>query len=206
MKAKFGSLLIDDVNRFDGKVYSLANTGLTMRLVYNKDLFAKAGIENPPKSLQEMVEDAKKITEVGKAEGIYGFALNFKNPKQAFDRSVREILSLSGHQGLGFDLKTGQFDFEPYSQVIEYFKQMHKDGSILPGAEALDIDLLRAHPPQAKSVCIYPSRRSPACTWINSRPKSTGGRVGSNAGRSDQGNFRNRVRRNVARHQRPIGQ
>lgn len=144
MKAKFGSLLIDDVNRFDGKVYSLANTGLTMRLVYNKDLFAKAGIENPPKSLQEMVEDAKKITEVGKAEGIYGFALNFKNPKQAFDRSVREILSLSGYQGLGFDLKTGQFDFEPYSQVIDYFKQMHKDGSILPGAEALDIDPLRA--------------------------------------------------------------
>lgn len=144
LKAKFGSLLIDDVNRFDGKVYSLANTGLTMRLVYNKDLFAKAGIENPPKSLQEMVEDAKKITEVGKAEGIYGFALNFKNPKQAFDRSVREILSLSGYQGLGFDLKTGQFDFEPYSQVIEYFKQMHKDGSILPGAEALDIDPLRA--------------------------------------------------------------
>ena len=175
MKTKFGSLLIDDVNRFDGKVYSLANTGLTMRLVYNKDLFAKAGIENPPKSLQEMVEDAKKITDVGKAEGIYGFALNFKNPKQAFDRSVREILSLSGHQGLGFDLKTGQFDFEPYSQVIEYFKQMHKDGSILPGAEALDIDPLRANSPQAKSECIFPSRRSRACTWINSRPKSTGG-------------------------------
>ncbi|MFM9282006.1 ABC transporter substrate-binding protein [Paenibacillus jiagnxiensis] len=144
MKTKFGSLLIDNVNRFDGKVYSLANTGLTMRLVYNKDLFAKAGIENPPGSLQEMVDDARKITEVGKSEGIYGFALNFKNPKQAFDRSIREILSLSGYQGLGFDPKTGQFDFAPYSQVIEYFKQMYKDGSILPGAETLDIDPLRA--------------------------------------------------------------
>ncbi|WP_136605660.1 ABC transporter substrate-binding protein [Paenibacillus dokdonensis] len=144
MKTKFGSLLIDNVNRFEGKVYSLANTGLTMRLVYNKDIFAKAGIENPPVSLQEMVDDAKKITEVGKSEGIYGFALNFKNPKQAFDRSIREILSLSGYQGLGFDMKTGQFDFAPYSQVIEYFKQMHKDGSILPGAETLDIDPLRA--------------------------------------------------------------
>lgn len=144
LKAKFGNLLIDDVNRFEGKVYSLANTGLTLRLVYNKDLFAKAGIENPPVSLQEMVDAAKQITEVGKAEGIYGFALNFKNPKQAFDRSIREILSLSGYQGLGFDLKTGQFDFAPYSQVVEYFKQMYNDGSILPGAEALDIDPLRA--------------------------------------------------------------
>ena len=53
MNTKFGSLLIDEVNRFDGKVYTLANTGLTLRLVYNKDLFAKAGIENPPVSLQE---------------------------------------------------------------------------------------------------------------------------------------------------------
>jgi len=144
IKSKFGKLILDNVNRFDGKVYSLANTGNTLRLVYNKDLFAKAGIATPPVSLQEMVEDAKKITEVGKAEGIYGFALNFKSPKSAFERSIREILSLSGHQGLGFDLKTGKFDFAPYSQVIEYFKQMYKDGSMLPGAEALDIDPLRA--------------------------------------------------------------
>lgn len=70
--------MIDNVNRFDGKVYSLPNTGLTMRLVYNKDIFTKAGIQNPPVSLQEMVDDAKKITEAGKSEGIYGFALNFK--------------------------------------------------------------------------------------------------------------------------------
>ncbi|SET70527.1 ABC transporter substrate-binding protein [Paenibacillus sp. NFR01] len=144
MKAKFGSLELDNVNRFDGKLYSLANTGLTLRLVYNKDLFAKAGIENPPASLQEMVDDAKKITETGKSEGVYGFALNFKSPKSAFDRSIREILSLSGYQGLGFDMKTGQFDFAPYSQVVEYFKQMYKDGSFLPGAETLDIDPLRA--------------------------------------------------------------
>ncbi|UQZ35630.1 ABC transporter substrate-binding protein [Paenibacillus sp. PK3_47] len=144
MKTKFGSLELDNVNRFDGKLYSLANTGLTLRLVYNKDLFAKAGIQNPPASLQEMVDSARKITEAGKSEGVYGFALNFKSPKSAFDRSIREILSLSGYQGLGFDLKTGKFDFAPYSQVIEYFKQMHEDGSILPGAATLDIDPLRA--------------------------------------------------------------
>lgn len=144
IKTKFSSLQLDNVNRFDGKLYSLANTGLTLRLVYNKDLFDKAGIQNPPASLQEMVDSAKKITEAGKSEGVYGFALNFKSPKSAFDRSIREILSLSGYQGLGFDLKTGKFDFAPYSQVIEYFKQMHEDGSILPGAATLDIDPLRA--------------------------------------------------------------
>ncbi len=144
LKAKFSSVLLNDVNVFGGKLYSLPNSGLTLRLVYNKDLFQQAGIANPPKSLQEMVDDAKKITEMGKKDGVYGFALNFKNPKSAFDRSIREILSLSGYQGLGFDFKTGQFDFGPYSQVIEYFKQMQEDGSVIPGAETLDIDPMRA--------------------------------------------------------------
>jgi len=144
LNSKFGSLLLDEVNRFGGKLYSLPNTGQTLRLVYNQELFDKAGITAVPASLQEMVDAAKKITEAGKSEGIYGFALNFKNPKSAFDRSVREILALSGHQGLGFDLKAGQFDFAPYGEVIEYFKQMWDDGSVLPGAEALDIDPLRA--------------------------------------------------------------
>jgi multiple sugar transport system substrate-binding protein len=144
LKAKFGTVLLEGVNQFDGKLYSLPNSGLTLRLVYNQDLFAKAGIAKPPESLQEMVDAAKKITEAGKKDGVYGFALNFKNPKSAFDRSVREILSLSGYQGLGFDLKTGKFDFAPYSEVMKYFKQMRDDGSILPGAETLDIDPMRA--------------------------------------------------------------
>src|SRR5690606_13181526 len=100
MKKKFDGMLLDRVNIFDDNLYSLPNTGQTLRLVYNQELFDKAGIANPPVSLQDMVDAAKKITEVGKAEGIYGFALNFKNPKSAFDRSVREILSLSGHHGL----------------------------------------------------------------------------------------------------------
>lgn len=144
LKAKFKDLLIDKVNIFDGKLVSLPNTGLTLRLVYNQELFEKAGIAKPPASLQEMVDDAKKITDMGKKDGIYGFALNFKSPKSAFDRSVREILSLSGYQGLGYDIKTAQFDFGPYSEVMKYFKQMNDNGSILPGAATLDIDPMRA--------------------------------------------------------------
>ncbi|MFH5184412.1 ABC transporter substrate-binding protein [Paenibacillus sp. TAB 01] len=144
LNKKFSSVIIDGVNRFDGKLYSLPNTGLTLRLVYNQELFEKAGIQNPPVSLQEMAADAKKITDMGKKDGIYGFALNFKSPKLAFDRSIREILSLSGYQGLGFDPKTGKFDFAPYAEAVKYFKQMNDEGSILPGATSLDIDPLRA--------------------------------------------------------------
>ncbi|GJM67958.1 hypothetical protein HMSSN036_01740 [Paenibacillus macerans] len=174
MKTEFGSLLIDNVNRFDGKVYSLANTGLTMRLVYNKDLFAKAGIEKPPGSLQEMVDDAKKITEVGKSEGIYGFALNFKNPKQAFDRSIREILSLSGYQGLGFDPKTGQFDSRLTHRSSNISSRCIKTEAFCPARNRWISTRCAPNSRQAKSACIFPSRRSRACTRINSRRKSTG--------------------------------
>lgn len=144
MKQKFAPTIQDQVNLFDGKIYSLPNFGYTLRLVYNVELFEKAGITEPPSSLAELVEAAKKITEVGKADGQYGFALNFKSPKSALDRSGREILQLSGYDGFGFDHKTGQFDFAPYAPVIEAFRQMREDGSMLPGVESLDIDPLRA--------------------------------------------------------------
>ncbi|WNR45542.1 ABC transporter substrate-binding protein [Paenibacillus roseipurpureus] len=135
---------MEDLNRFDGKMYSLPNYGSTMRLVYNQDLFAKAGITNPPTTLKELVEDAKKITAVGKADGAYGFALNFKNPGSAFDRSGRVIAEASGFGGFGYNFKTGKFDFTGFKDIVQAFKQMKDDGSTLPGMESLDIDPLRA--------------------------------------------------------------
>ncbi len=45
-------------------------------LYYNKDMFAAAGIANPPKTLSELTDDAKKLTK-RKADGtikVAGFA------------------------------------------------------------------------------------------------------------------------------------
>ncbi|SFB07699.1 multiple sugar transport system substrate-binding protein [Cohnella sp. OV330] len=135
---------IPDLNQFDGKIYSFPNYGSTMRLVYNKDLFAKAGIANPPTTLAELVEDAKKLTEAGKDIGAYGFALPFKNAGSAWNRSARVIAELSGYGGFGFDFKTARYDFSGFKEIAKAFKQMVDDGSTLPGMEALDIDPLRA--------------------------------------------------------------
>ena len=133
-----------DLNQFDGKMYSLPNYGNTMRLIYNKDLFEKAGIQNPPTSLAEMVEDAKLLTEAGKDIGAYGFALPFKSPNSAWDRSARVIAEMSGFGGFGFDFKTARYDFAGFKEIAKAFKQMYDDGSTIPGMEALDIDPLRA--------------------------------------------------------------
>lgn len=167
MKKKFP--IIDDFNRIGGKLYSLPNYGSTLRLVYNKDLFAKAGITAPPKTLKEMVEDAKKITAVGKASGSYGFALNFKSPDSALGRSARVIAEANGFGGLGFDFKTAKFDFTGFKDIIQSFKQMVDDGSTLPGMESLDIDPLRAQFAEGK-IGMYLSYSSEPGVYANQFP------------------------------------
>lgn len=144
-KERFGeNAFIEGANMLDGQIYTLPANGSTIRLIYNVDIFEKAGIAEPPKTLDEMVETAKKITEVGKKDGIYGFALNYKSPTSALDRSSAAIAEINGTHGTGFDFKTGQYDFTGYKPIIEAFKQMKDDGSTLPGSESLDIDPLRA--------------------------------------------------------------
>ncbi|WP_165452191.1 ABC transporter substrate-binding protein [Paenibacillus thalictri] len=140
---RFGEnlLKLDRQNALDGKTYSLPNYGTTWRLIYNKDLFAKAGIAEPPKSLSELVEDAKKITEAGKADNVYGFALNMKTPAAAFERGLLPMVRLDGKDY--YDWKTGQYTFDVLKPYVQTLKQIVDNKSMLPGYESLDIDPLR---------------------------------------------------------------
>ncbi|WP_042200205.1 ABC transporter substrate-binding protein [Paenibacillus camerounensis] len=150
MKSRFESILINEKNTVDGKIYTLPNIGQFWRLIYNVDLFEKAGITEPPTTLAEMVEDAKKITEVGKAEGAYGLAGNFKSGS-GFERIAHPITTLSKTEGQeGFNFQTGQFDFGMYKETLEALRQIVEDGSMMPGSESLDIDPLRAQFAQGK--------------------------------------------------------
>jgi multiple sugar transport system substrate-binding protein len=144
LKKKFAGLLTDEVNQMEGKTLSLPNFAFTSRLIYNVELFEKAGIAAPPKTVNEMVETAKKLREAGKDKGAYGFAVNFKNPANAYDKTFKVIAQMSGYGGYGYDNKTGQFDFAPHKDILKAFRQMKSDGSMLPGVEGLDIDPLRA--------------------------------------------------------------
>ncbi|NMO52128.1 ABC transporter substrate-binding protein [Actinoplanes sp. TBRC 11911] len=53
---------------FDGKRCAMPFLADAYGMYYNKDLFAKAGIAGPPKTLDELTEDAKKLT-VKNADG-----------------------------------------------------------------------------------------------------------------------------------------
>ncbi|MBO0993270.1 ABC transporter substrate-binding protein [Bacillus sp. SD088] len=169
MKERFKDTLRENANVYNGNIVTLPNYGTTIRLVYNQELFNQAGIDNPPETLSEMVEAAKRITEVGKKDGIYGFALNFKNPISAMERSVRNILQRSGYGVDGFNFKTGEYEFAGYKEVITAFKQMYDDGSMLPGVESLDIDPLRAQFAEGK-IGMYLSYSAEMGVYENQFP------------------------------------
>lgn len=167
--AKFDGLLAENIYTMDGHVYTLPNTGQFWRLIYNADLLEKAGYTEPPKTLAEMVEIAKKITEMGKADGVYGFASNFKSGS-GFTRPAYAAGSLgseTSHEGYNF--QTGEFDFGMYRDIAEALHQIKQDGSMLPGVESLDIDPLRAQFAQGK-IGMYVNHSSEPAVYTSQFP------------------------------------
>jgi multiple sugar transport system substrate-binding protein len=71
LKGKFYESLYN-VGVMDGKTYALPFGATIRALFYNQDLFAKAGIEKPPATWNELIETAKMIKE---ATGVDGFGV-----------------------------------------------------------------------------------------------------------------------------------
>ncbi|GHV47339.1 hypothetical protein AGMMS49546_36840 [Spirochaetia bacterium] len=142
-KETFGSLIWDDVNRINEKVYFIPTMATTNRLFYNKGIFKRVGIE-PPKTLEEMVTAAKKITDTLKGEGIYGFAQNMRSPQSGLSRSLAPMIDrqLGIHQG--YDFAKGQYDFTGHGPVLAAWKELLSPAIAFPGCESLDIDPLRS--------------------------------------------------------------
>ena len=58
---------------FNGNFYGFPDLSSARAFFYNKDLFEKAGIAEPPKTWDEFEADAKKIAALG--DGVVGYAL-----------------------------------------------------------------------------------------------------------------------------------
>jgi multiple sugar transport system substrate-binding protein len=185
---------VEGMDVYNGKLYSLPLYGSTFRLVYNTDLFKRAGIAQPPTTLAEMVSDAKKITEAGKADDAYGFAINLKTPSNAWNRSLMPIANLSGFSI--YDYKAGQFDFTKVKPILQAFKQMVDDGSMFPSYQSLDIDPLRSQFAAGKigmylsisaEAGVYSTQFKPVMEWAAAQvPAVDANATGKNLiGRSD---------------------
>lgn len=60
----------------DDKTYGLPIAASARAMYYNRELFERAGIANPPATWAELEEAARKITALG--DGVYGFGLQGK--------------------------------------------------------------------------------------------------------------------------------
>lgn len=143
MKAYFKDVIFPGYNELDGKLYFISTNGTTCRLFYNKEIFARVGITEPPKTLEEMVADSKLITSKLSGEGIYGFAENMKSASSGLQRSL--MVGLDRETGLvrGYDFAKGEYDFTPWAESLKLWKELLSEDSAFPGCESLDIDPLR---------------------------------------------------------------
>lgn len=135
-----------EVYKYSDQVYAIPDMTRFIRLFYNKDLFASAGLnpDTPPATLEEMFDMAQKITEAGSG-AYYGFGFPIKSGS-TWERNVDDIAILSGLTGpCGFDYTTGRFDFAKQKPILDYFGRMYKEGVLMPGSESIDIEMLRAN-------------------------------------------------------------
>src|SRR3954453_4666812 len=117
---------------YQGKTYALPFTAEGSVLYYNKDLFKKAGIKNPPTTTAEILADAKKIRALGPKS--YGFAFAgacggwniFEFPPHIWGRGGR-VLSSDG--------KKAMLDTPQVTQALQFYRDMYTAGVMPPSVK-----------------------------------------------------------------------
>ena len=143
---KYKPYIREFYNHYQGKTYNLPYGSTTNGLVYNKDMFKKAGIvdENgeakPPKTWAEVREYAKKLTDDSKNQ--YGIIFELK--QSGFFGNNVETASVASVGHNAYDPVTGEFDYGAYKPIMETLLGIKEDKSFMPGAESLDNDRARA--------------------------------------------------------------
>jgi multiple sugar transport system substrate-binding protein len=87
-------------------------------MVYNTELFQKAGIKSPPTTWSEFVQDAQKITNPG--DGVYGTDLD---PSDSFDpwKIWWMLTEQMGGNFLSPDLKTAQLNSAQAVNAVQFW-------------------------------------------------------------------------------------
>ena len=130
--------VLDGVNAMNGNIYSVFGAQRSSnRMIYNADLFEKAGIKEFPKTLDELVEVADKITKVGNGN-FYGIATC---ASAQFNRWLETVCQKSGIYF--YDFQNGQYSFDGYRPIIEKAKQLFINGSMFPGSNNQGVDAMR---------------------------------------------------------------
>ena len=139
--AQYDGYLIENLQKFDGTVFTLPYNLTTYKFVINREIFDRNDLVNPPQTWEEVREFARIITENGNGEE-FGFALGLQSNWIASAYIHRPAGHIMGHHGFNHD--TLEFQFERLAPVLEQIAGMVADGSVFPGASGMDADAMRA--------------------------------------------------------------
>lgn len=123
----------EGLNYMDGNlywVYSGMRSGV--RIEYNKELLEKSGYTEIPKTLDEYIDMAKKITEDGNGE-YYGIGFTSSSP---FERQLEMMAQVSGIYY--YDYVNGKFDFSGYKEILEKGKRFIDEEIAYPDQQGVD--------------------------------------------------------------------
>jgi ABC-type glycerol-3-phosphate transport system substrate-binding protein len=108
--------------QYDGKQYMLPYYFSKTLLVYNKELFAEAGLDGPPENFDQLIDYAYKLKETG--EGRAGFiTLNF-------DWLYWSLMAMNGIELLNEDMTEAAFNTPEMVDVVTRLAQATTDGAI----------------------------------------------------------------------------
>ena len=101
-----------------GKLISVPFAMRPFAMVYNTELFEKAGISKPPETWTEFVQDAKKMTD--SSQGVYGAEID---PADSFDpwKIWWTFLRQMGGRFVSKDLKTAQLDSSKAQKAVQFW-------------------------------------------------------------------------------------
>jgi len=103
---------------WDGKLFGLPKYTDTIGIFYNKDLFAKAGLTEPPKTWDEVAEYAAKLTDP--ASNVYGITFSAR----AGEEGTFQFLPVIQMSGGGADMVTT----EGAAKVLDIWQSLIDNG------------------------------------------------------------------------------
>lgn len=141
LKDTYQSGLLDYYS-FNGNVYALPDGNNIEVVYYNKDLFAQAGISNPPTTFDELLADVKALKE----KGIIPMAIGEKDTWTGSFIFMNILLRTNGGPGFLKDVVDGKKTFEDpaFVDAVSKFQDLIQAGAFEEGATSLDVDTGRS--------------------------------------------------------------
>jgi multiple sugar transport system substrate-binding protein len=121
-----------DSAKIDGQAYGLPTVASTRALFYNKTLFQQAGVTAPPKTWDELLDAAKKISALG--NGTYGYGMPLGSEEAQAETSIWAY-----GDGASWE-KDGKMtiDTPEAKEALTYMKRMIDEGATQPNPGATD--------------------------------------------------------------------